>query len=119
MDLVFESGTTWERTIGWKDSAGTLIDTAGYTAKMHIRATVDASTVLLELSTANGLITVGRVNTGTANEYNLKFSVPPGTTGPVVDFGKGVWDLEVTDATGRLTRLLQGFCWYSPQVTHE
>lgn len=119
LDILFEAGTTWTKTIAWKDAAGTLVDTTGYGVKMQIRANVDDELPALEMSTANGLITVGRVNYPGVNEYNIKWSAPPGTTDAVEDFGRGVYDLEVTDGLGAITRLINGFCFYSPQVTRE
>lgn len=116
-DLDFPAGTTWKGTYAWVDEAGTLVDTAGYTALMQIRAAIDDAAPALELSTANGYITVGRVNTGTANQYNVKWSVPASITAAVADFGKGVWSLEITDGIGEVRRLVGGFIWYSAEAT--
>lgn len=116
-DWLFEPGTTVERTLAWRDAANILVNTTGYGARMQIRQTADAVTALVDASTANGMMTVGRVNLGTANEYNVRWSIPPNVSGAVADFGKAVYDLEITDQTGRITRLLQGYVRYSPEVT--
>ena len=119
LDLVFKAGTTWERTVEWIDEAGTFVDTAGYAATLQIRANIDDDLPALEISTDNGMITVGKVNEGTADQYNLKWSVPPAMTEAVEDFGKGVYALKVTDNTGRDTRLLEGICRYSPDAARS
>lgn len=116
LDLIFEPGTTWSKTVAWRDAASTLIDTAGYQATLEVKGDVSDAAPLLTLSTANGGVTVGRVATGTPNEYNLKWTAPPSATSLIADFGKGVWALEVTDNTGVVTRLIEGFCFFSPRV---
>ena len=58
---VIEQGATYRHTLYWKDAAGLPINLTACTVKMQIRATVDSSAVIAELSTANGriIMTVG------------------------------------------------------------
>lgn len=116
-DLLFEAGTTWGFTFGYYDAIGTLINTAGYQARMQIRASPSDPVVLLDASNVNGMLTVGRFLVGTANEYNLRLVVPPSVSGAVPDFGKATYDLIVVDLAGVTDRLLQGFVRYSAQTT--
>lgn len=115
-DITFKQGADWEETWAWVDEAGTLVNTSGYVVVIDIRDE-PGSTLLLQASTTNGLVTVGKVNEGTDNEYNIKVNVPGATTAAVEDFGKGVWDMKITDLTGRIRYLVDGYVRYRPQVT--
>ena len=110
LHLTIEQGATFNPVLTWKDQAGTPIDLTGYTARMQIRATVDSSTVIHELSTANGELTLG----GTAG--TITFGIPAATTAGFT-FDEAVYDLELTDASGVVTRLLKGNVYLSPEVT--
>jgi hypothetical protein len=103
-DITFKQGADWEETWAWVDEAGTLVNTSGYVVVIDIRDE-PGSTLLLQASTTNGLVTVGKVN------------VPGATTAAVEDFGKGVWDMKITDLTGRIRYLVDGYVRYRPQVT--
>lgn len=61
-NLVADQGSTFSRTIVWRDPAKTPILLGGYTARMQIRPTTSSSTVIKELTTENGGITLGSTN---------------------------------------------------------
>ena len=61
-NLVADQGSTFSRTIVWRDPAKTPIHLTGYTARMQIRPTTSSSTVTKELTTENGGITLGSTN---------------------------------------------------------
>lgn len=61
-NIVADQGSTFSRTIVWKDPAKKPILLGGYTARMQIRPAVESSTVTLELTTENGRITLGATN---------------------------------------------------------
>lgn len=112
-DIEFKAHTTWEGVALLVDGANAPIDTAGFQARMCIRPSY-ADAVVLECSTANGRMSVGLDDD---DATNLRWSVPPSVTALVPDFGKGVYDIVITDNTGRVGRVLAGFCWYSDQAT--
>ena len=99
-NILSDQGSTFARTLVYKDSNGTPIDLSGYTAKMEIRPTIGSSTLLLTLSTANGRITLG----GAAGTITL--NVASGDMG--FDPGSYAYDLEVTSGGGVTTRVVMG-----------
>ena len=63
LKLTIYQGATFRKRLTWKGPlpAQTPIDLTGCTARMQVRPEVESSTVLLELTTANGGITLGGV----------------------------------------------------------
>ena len=58
-NIVADQGSTLSRVIYYKDPAKKPILFTGYTARMQVRAATDSDTVILELTTENGGITLG------------------------------------------------------------
>jgi hypothetical protein len=108
-DITIEQGATWRTTLTVKDSTGAVVDLSGYTARMQIRPSVESTTVLLELATADG-ITI----TGPAGQIALVISAAA-TTG--IAWTGAVYDLELTAPGGDVTRLLQGRVAVDREVT--
>lgn len=109
-DIYIEQGATYNQPLVWKDSSGTAVNVTGYTARMQIRKTVDASTIILTLTTENGRITVGGSN------GLITLLVSAADTAALTTFC-GVYDLEVISPTGVVTRLLEGQVEISKEVT--
>ena len=76
---------------------------------MQIRATVNSSSVIKELTTENGGIILG----GTLG--TIKIYMPATQTDLITS--SGVYDLELVNITGGVIRLLQGSATLSLQVT--
>lgn len=109
-DLIIYVGATFTRRVVWKDSLGALIDLTGYTARMQIRQSVRNPAILLTLTTENGGITLG----GAAGTVDLLLT---STQTAALTARAGVYDIELIDSTGVVTRLLQGAVEISPEVT--
>lgn len=90
--------------------AQTPIDLTGCTARMQVRPEVESSTVLLELTTANGGITLG----GVAGTIELFVSDDDSAA---FTWQSGSWDLEIEFPGGDVRRLAQGTVNVSPEVT--
>jgi tRNA threonylcarbamoyladenosine modification (KEOPS) complex Pcc1 subunit len=108
-DLCIAQGATFQKVITWK-SDGTLVNLSAFTARMQIRATSEASTALIELTTENGRIALG----GAAGTITLTISA---TDTAALTAGRGVYDLELVAANGTVTRLLQGVVTISRNIT--
>lgn len=99
---------------------GDPINLTGFIARMQIRPSIDSTTVLLELTTENGGITLG----GAAGTIDLLadadatalLDFSPSTPAALAA-GAGVYDLELEAADGEVTRLLQGNVVLDPEVT--
>lgn len=109
-DIVCEQGATFVRTLTWLDENETPINLQGFTARMHVRATAQATTTVVTLTTENG----GIVLTPQTGEIMLTLSA---TQTDALPPRKAVYDLELVSDTGIVTRLLQGSFTVSPQVT--
>lgn len=118
-DIEVDQGTTFRKTITWKDSSSALVNLTGYTARMQVRASFSASTTIASLTTSNGGITLG----GTAGTIALYISASDtaafSTASPsnFADAFVGVYDLELVSASGDVTRLLRGDFIVNPEVT--
>lgn len=109
-DFTADQGATFGTVLTWKDGNGTAINLTGYTARMQVRADYDATEKVLELTTANGRITLG----GAAGTITL--NVAASVMG-AVNYGKYVYDIEVISGSGEVTRLLMGNFTIRPEVT--
>ena len=109
-DLDIWQGQTFTQEIVWKDSIGTPVDLTNYTARMQVRKKVKSSTTEIELTTANGRISLGTTN-GT---ITLTISA---TDTASLDFTCAVYDLELESQTSVVTRVLEGSVTLHPEVT--
>lgn len=109
-DINIEQGSTFKRTITWKNAAGNPIDITGYSARLHMRESVNAAITVLTLTTQNGGIELG----GALGTINLTASA---TDTSAILAKKGVYDLEIEAPNGEVTRLLEGKFSVSPEVT--
>ena len=100
--FIIEQGATFQQILTLKDSAGAVINLTGYTgAEMDLRLDQYDSSTVVTLTTANGGITNG----GSAGTLTLLISA---TDTANLTPGDGVYDLELTDANGKVDRLLEG-----------
>lgn len=106
--LSIERSATFTHRFTWKPN-GSVADLTGATAKMQMRPTVQSDTVLVELSTANGRITLGG-NTGTI-DLLLSADITANLSG-----NRAVYDLEITQGEV-VTRLVEGAVTIVPNVT--
>jgi hypothetical protein len=90
-----------------------LWDTTGYTAHMVIRATLDSSGSM-GITTSSGELVTGFQ--GPNNQYCLSIRLTAARTKGLVDWGLGVWDLDVTDPYGHVTRVYEGRAALSREV---
>lgn len=112
LDLYIEQGATYDQPFVWKDGNGNPVNITGYTARMQIRKSVSATSVIIELTTENGRITLG----GAAGTIDLLIDADD--TAALEQFA-GVYDLELESNTGFVTRLLEGQVTVSKEVTRE
>ena len=107
LNLTIEQGTTFTKRLTWRDKNKRPVSLTGYTSRMQVRPTVTSAEVILELSTANNRITL-------ATGGIIQIQLTPEETSAMK---AGVYDLELTDTSGRVTRLIEGKVSVSPEVT--
>ena len=109
-NIIADQGATFTRQLTWKDTDGSAINLTGYTARMQLRSSVDASgAAVLELTTENNRIVLG----GTAGTIDL--SVSAASMGSVTA-NTYVYDLELVSGAV-VTRLVQGTFQVRAEVT--
>lgn len=118
-DIYCDQGATFRRVITWKDSQGTPINLAGYTARMMVRSSYAASSPTLSLSSpSQGIVlnhSAGQVAITITATQSSGIATP--TVNGVRDAFDGVYDLELVAPSGDVTRLLEGRFICSPEAT--
>lgn len=112
LKLTIYQGATFRKRLTWTGPAPTRtpIDLTGCTARMQVRPDIESATVLVELNTTNGCITLG----GVAGTIELFIS---DEASAAFTWLSGAWDLEIEFASGEVRRLVQGTVSVSPEVT--
>lgn len=111
-DITIEQGARYQLTLDVDNDDGTDKDLTGYSARMHIRENVDDSTAIDKWTTKEGQITIAEA----AGEITVDV---PGSTTQGYNFEQAVYDLEIEDGNGNITRLLKGDVSLSKEVTRE
>jgi hypothetical protein len=109
-DLTIPAGATYSQTLNWKTgSPAAFVNTTNFTARMQLRTSYSAASASLELTTANGRITLTN-----AGVITLLLTA---TETAALAAGRYVYDLEMVSSGGQVTRLLEGVVTVSPEVT--
>lgn len=110
-DFTIFQGASFDTTLTWKvGTPATAVNLTGFTARLQVRTSVDSATTALELTTANGGITLG----GAAGTIALAVSASATASLPA---GYYVYDLELVAPGGGVTRLVEGRVTVSAEVT--
>lgn len=108
-NITAEQGSTFTRTITWRDASTTPVNLTNCTAKMQVRKSMDAPTAVLTLTSTTGITINGAQGVLALEVAAAKMAqVPAGTY---------VYDLEVTHPAGRVTRILEGKFTVTREVT--
>lgn len=119
-DMTCEQGTTFIRTLAVlqpdleSDPTGDtfeIMDLTGYTARMQVRRTIENTSKMLELTTANGSLDV----TFQDQSNVIRIYLPAEVTASVTT--SGVYDLELINQGGEISRLIEGNFIVVPEVT--
>ena len=119
-NFVCEQGSTFKRTIEIEqpdliaDPTGETFvpyDLTGFTARMQVRRTIDSSAFLLSLTTENGTL---EINPGASTNI-IAINVSASVTASINT--SGIYDLEIQNGEGEVSRVLQGNFTVIPEVT--
>lgn len=114
-NILCEQGTTFGRTFEIQypdpDEPTTFYpyDLTAHTARMQVRRTIESSTVIIELTTENGGIEIDE------DLGKITVTMTDAQTGALTS--SGVYDLEIEDANGNVSRVVQGTFTLSLEVT--
>lgn len=109
--MTIYQGADFERVLTWSlGEPSVLVDLTGYAARMQLRTYTESADVVLDLTTANGRITLG----GTDGTIELHLTATDTEALPANQYA---YDLEVIAPGGFVTRLVEGFVNVDPEVT--
>lgn len=109
-NLVIVQGATFNPTFTWNNSGGTVIDLSAYTAaELQIRSSINAADPPAVDLTLNAGITLA----GTAPNISILIDA---TDTANLTIQQGVYNLNLTDSTGNVIRLLEGNVKINPTV---
>ena len=118
-NFTIEQGATFTREFKYKNSEGIAIPLTNYAVRMQIRKTVESSTSELSITESSGNGTPATsfdVSTTNTNEFDLIISKEDTAA---MSFNTAVYDIEIQDTSGNVTRLLQGKIKLSKEVTRD
>lgn len=104
VNLLIDQGSTFETTIDLTDDEGNLVNLTNYTGAGQIRkhyTSSNATNLTVTLGGSNGTVTLGLSANATAN----------------LIAGRYVYDVELTQPSGDVTRIFEGIVTVTPQVT--
>ena len=116
-NFTIEQGTSFTRLIEIEypdpDDLTVFIpfDLTGYSASMQIRRTIDSATPQITLTDSNGRIEIQSASVANA----IRLTLSPEETALVET--DGVYDIEIEDTSGVVSRILKGTVTLSRQVT--
>ena len=100
-NIVCDQGSTFTRTLEIKTAEGTVFSLVGYTARMEVRRTLDASSTIVSLTTANGRISIN----GALGTITLTLTAVE--TAALTQ--SGVYDLEIVEtSTSAVHKVVRG-----------
>jgi len=103
-NLVIDQGTTYTTDLNLTDENGDPLVLSGYTANSQIRKHYTSSNSVVFSTSINavaGIITLSLTANQTANMAS----------------GRYVYDVELTDASNSVSRIVEGIVTVTPQVT--
>lgn len=106
--ITVKQGETFKLNFRIKINSS-YIDLTSYSGRMQVRSDYASSTKSLDMTTANGRITMS--SDGTVN-FNVAASVMA-----AIPEGKYVYDFEIESSGGEVTSILEGVFKVRPEVT--
>lgn len=103
-NLSIDQGATFNTVITLTDNDGDVIDISGYTGAAQMRKHYTSSTsksFTVDLGGVNGTITLSMSANSTAN----------------IDPGRYLYDVELTDVSGTVSRVFEGIVTVNPNIT--
>ena len=102
--ITIDQGATYSTSIDVTDDAGDAVDLTGYTGAAQMRkhyTSTNAHSFTVSIANASGVVTLSMNAAVTGN----------------ISPGRYVYDCELTDGDGTVSRLIEGIVTITPQVT--
>ena len=110
-DILVDQGATLNRALFLKDSAKRPIDLTDYTARMHIRDSVDSTNIIEILTTENEQIVLDEL------DGRVDILLTPAETAALVAKSY-VYDLELESPEGDVTKIISGKLTVRAEITY-
>lgn len=111
LNMTIYQGATFYKRFTWKENRRDPIDITGYTFRMQVRPSTDSTEVIEEFSSATGEFYLEDAANGV---FVLEI---PHTETKLMDFDRGVYDIECTYFNGKVGRIMQGEICLSRGIT--
>jgi hypothetical protein len=89
-------------------------DLSGYSARMQVRRTIESATTLVTLDTENGGLQINPTEEEDKT-HHIRIYMADEVTASISS--SGVYDLEIVNDSGEVSRIIQGAFTLSPEVT--
>lgn len=94
------AGNTLQMVFSYKQSNGTVIDLTGYSARMHVRVSLEDVSPVISLNSGSGILLSSSGN-------NLVVTISAAQTG-TLGVGSWLYDIELTDSLGKVNTFCYG-----------
>jgi meiotically up-regulated gene 157 (Mug157) protein len=108
VDLCLPQGQTWDTSVVW-EADGEPVNLTGWSTRMMLRASAEAASPTVSLSTATSTMTA--LSNGT---IGLSYSA---ISSAAITAATYLYDLEVVNPSGNVRRLMQGRAVVSREMT--
>ena len=115
--MLIEQGATLDLELLYKDSTNAPIDVSSYTGKLQIKSDYANNNPTTYLTLTDPVVSgtgIDFTTSGSSGVIGIKVSATDTNT---LTFDTALYDFEITDINGIVTRLLQGTVQLSKQVT--
>lgn len=102
-NLLIDQGATYSTQLNIADSSGNAVDLTGYTASAQIRKHYSSRTNIPFVASVNSS---GKVTLSLTANTSARLAA-----------GRYVYDVELTDTSGRISRIVEGIVTINPNVT--
>ena len=99
LDFMIEQGATFNLLLTWEINA-VPVNLTGYTARLQARVDIEDTETILSLTTGAGITLGGAAGTISLDQSAAQTAVLPN--------GEYVYDLELIDGDGKVSKLLYG-----------
>ena len=110
-DILVDQGATLNRALFIKDPAKKALDITDYTARMHIRDSVDSANIIEILTTENEQIVIDGL------DGRVDILLTPTET-QALALEKYVYDLELESPEGYVTKIISGKLTVRSEITY-
>jgi hypothetical protein len=120
-NFLIEQGATFQIELQYKDSNNNPINLTGYSGRLQIRQTLPSTVVLLCLSSSlkpdgTGINFSGSNGTTPPSSGSIGIYISA-VSSSLLNFDQAVYDLEIENSGGFVTRLIEGNVQLSKEVT--